>query len=103
MFVQPLFIWFALSAGNSKQTSAEIDKLALDDVSHPSNLDDLHNGSLENSDLDLTALFEESTEVTEDSKGFIDVDSLLKESENFEPTPDYHDKGFFQRMKDMFQ
>lgn len=27
----------------------------------------------------------------------------LKESENFEPTPDYHDKGFFQRMKDMFQ
>jgi molecular chaperone DnaJ len=26
----------------------------------------------------------------------------LKESENFKPTPDHHDKGFFQRMKDMF-
>ena len=27
----------------------------------------------------------------------------LKKSENFEPSPDHHDKGFFQRMKDMFQ
>lgn len=26
----------------------------------------------------------------------------LKESENFIPSPDHHDKGFFQRMKDMF-
>jgi pilus assembly protein FimV len=77
-----------MGALSDEKTSAEIDKLALDDVSHPSNLDDLHNGSLENSDLDLTALFEESTEVTEDSKGFIDVDSLLKESENLTPATD---------------
>ncbi|MFT5778400.1 MAG: molecular chaperone DnaJ [Crocinitomicaceae bacterium] len=27
----------------------------------------------------------------------------LKESDNFQPNPDHHDKGFFQRMKDMFQ
>ena len=27
----------------------------------------------------------------------------LRESENFKPTPDHNDKGFFQRMKDMFQ
>jgi molecular chaperone DnaJ len=27
----------------------------------------------------------------------------LKESENFVPNPDHHDKGFFQRMKEMFQ
>lgn len=26
----------------------------------------------------------------------------LRESENFQPSPDHHDKGFFQRMKDMF-
>lgn len=26
----------------------------------------------------------------------------LRESENFIPSPDHHDKGFFQRMKDMF-
>lgn len=26
----------------------------------------------------------------------------LKESENFKPSPDHNDKGFFQRMKDMF-
>ncbi|MDX2360331.1 MAG: molecular chaperone DnaJ [Crocinitomicaceae bacterium] len=26
----------------------------------------------------------------------------LRESENFVPNPDHHDKGFFQRMKDMF-
>ena len=26
----------------------------------------------------------------------------LRESENFQPNPDHHDKGFFQRMKDMF-
>lgn len=27
----------------------------------------------------------------------------LRDSENFIPSPDHHDKGFFQRMKDMFQ
>ncbi|HIP32809.1 MAG TPA: molecular chaperone DnaJ [Crocinitomicaceae bacterium] len=27
----------------------------------------------------------------------------LRESENFKPSPDHHDKGFFHRMKDMFQ
>ena len=26
----------------------------------------------------------------------------LRESENFQPSPDHNDKGFFQRMKDMF-
>lgn len=26
----------------------------------------------------------------------------LKDSENFTPKPDHHDKGFFQKMKDMF-
>ena len=26
----------------------------------------------------------------------------LRTSENFQPSPDHHDKGFFQRMKDMF-
>lgn len=26
----------------------------------------------------------------------------LRESDNFTPSPDHHDKGFFQRMKDMF-
>jgi molecular chaperone DnaJ len=26
----------------------------------------------------------------------------LRESDNFKPNPDHHDKGFFQRMKDMF-
>ena len=26
----------------------------------------------------------------------------LRESENFKPNPDRHDKGFFQRMKEMF-
>ena len=26
----------------------------------------------------------------------------LRDSENFQPSPDHHDKGFFQRMKDLF-
>jgi len=26
----------------------------------------------------------------------------LRENDNFQPKPDHHDKGFFQRMKDMF-
>jgi molecular chaperone DnaJ len=26
----------------------------------------------------------------------------LRNSENFTPTPDHNDRGFFQRMKDMF-
>jgi len=26
----------------------------------------------------------------------------LRESDNFDPKPDHHDKGFFQKMKDMF-
>jgi molecular chaperone DnaJ len=26
----------------------------------------------------------------------------LRDSENFDPQPDHNDKGFFQRMKDMF-
>lgn len=38
--------------------------------------------------------------VTKEEKELLE---RLKESENFQPTPDHNDKGFFQRMKDMFQ
>jgi molecular chaperone DnaJ len=27
----------------------------------------------------------------------------LRKSENFQPTPDQHDRSFFKRMKEMFQ
>ena len=36
------------------------------------------------------------------SKEERDILEGLRESENFQPNPDHHDKGFFQRMKDMF-
>jgi molecular chaperone DnaJ len=38
--------------------------------------------------------------VSKDEKEILEK---LKESENFIPSPDRNDKGFFQRMKDMFQ
>lgn len=38
--------------------------------------------------------------VSKDEKAMLEK---LKESENFIPSPDGNDKGFFQRMKDMFQ
>lgn len=36
------------------------------------------------------------------SKSEREILEKLRESENFNPQPDHHDKGFFQRMKDMF-
>lgn len=36
------------------------------------------------------------------SKSEKEILEKLKESENFQPNPDQEDKGFFQRMKDMF-
>lgn len=38
--------------------------------------------------------------VSKDEKAMLEK---LRESENFIPSPDHNDKGFFQRMKDMFQ
>jgi len=37
------------------------------------------------------------------SKSEKEILEKLRGSENFEPKPDHTDKGFFQRMKDMFQ
>lgn len=37
------------------------------------------------------------------SKSEKEILEKLRDSENFEPKPDHNDKGFFQRMKDMFQ
>lgn len=37
------------------------------------------------------------------SKDEKEILEKLRESDNFQPSPDHHDKGFFQRMKDMFQ
>lgn len=37
--------------------------------------------------------------VSKDEKALLEK---LRESDNFNPQPDHHDKGFFQRMKDMF-
>lgn len=71
------------------QTAAEIDKLAVDDneeISLDSQQSELDNESLDNPDLDLTALFDESAST--ESSDFIDVDSLLQESENLTPASD---------------
>lgn len=38
--------------------------------------------------------------ISKDEKALLEK---LRESDNFQPNPDHHDKGFFQRMKDMFQ
>lgn len=67
-----------MGALSDEQTAAEIDKLAIDDVDNTEvevSLDDAAPENLDNPDLDLTALFDESP--VEDSNDFIDVDSLL--------------------------
>ncbi|AEP30301.1 FimV/HubP family polar landmark protein [Brumicola nitratireducens] len=78
-----------MGALSDEQTAAEIDKLAsddLDDFEVEGDLEDITPETLDNPDLDLTALFDESE--VEDSKDFIDVDSLLQESENLTPATD---------------
>lgn len=78
-----------MGALSDEQTAAEIDKLAIDDLNDfevAEELEDITPETLDNPDLDLTALFDESA--VEDSKDFIDVDSLLQESENLTPATD---------------
>lgn len=78
-----------MGALSDEQTAAEIDKLAIDDLNDfeiEGDLEDTTPETLYNPDLDLTALFDESA--VEDSKDFIDVDSLLQESENLTPATD---------------
>jgi len=78
-----------MGALSDEQTAAEIDKLAIDDLDDPeldSNSKDIPQETLDNPDLDLTALFEEPN--VDDSKNFIDVDSLLQETENLTPATD---------------
>lgn len=78
-----------MGALSDEQTAAEIDKLAsddLDDFEVDGDIEDITPETLDNPDLDLTALFDESE--VEHSKGFIDVDSLLQESENLTPATD---------------
>lgn len=78
-----------MGALSDEQTAAEIDKLAIDDLNDfevAEELEDITPETLDNPDLDLTALFDESA--IEDSKDFIDVDRLLKESENLTPATD---------------
>lgn len=78
-----------MGALSDEQTAAEIDKLASDDLNDfevEGDIEDITPETLDNPDLDLTALFDESE--VEDSKDFIDVDSLLQESENLTPATD---------------
>lgn len=78
-----------MGALSDEQTAAEIDKLAsddLDDFEVEGDIENITPETLDNPDLDLTALFDESE--VEDSKDFIDVDSLLQESENLTPATD---------------
>jgi pilus assembly protein FimV len=74
---------------SDEQTAAEIDKLSDDDSDDGAievKLSERYTETLDNPDLDLTALFDESA--TDNSKDFIDVDSLLQESENVTPATD---------------
>nr|WP_297347703.1 FimV/HubP family polar landmark protein [uncultured Glaciecola sp.] len=73
---------------SDEQTAAEIDKLSdgADDGVFEDRLKEQDTQTLDNPDLDLTALFDES--VIDNSKDFIDVDSLLQESENVTPATD---------------
>jgi pilus assembly protein FimV len=75
---------------SDEQTAAEIDKLSdgdsVDDGVFEGKLKEQDTQTLDNPDLDLTALFDES--VIDNSKDFIDVDSLLQESENVTPATD---------------
>lgn len=76
---------------SDEKSTAQIDKLASDsdfDISTSDQLSGLENNSLDNPDLDLTALFEEPADDSDGSKEFINVDSLLKESENLTPATD---------------
>jgi pilus assembly protein FimV len=78
-----------MGAISDEKTAAEIDKLSLeerDEIELDGDLRELDSESLDNPDLDLTALFDESAD--DKSKGYIDVDSLLKESENLTPATD---------------
>ena len=78
-----------MGAISDEQTAAEIDKLSIEErneIEIDGDLGDLDSKSLDNPDLDLTALFDESAD--DKSKGYIDVDSLLKESENLTPATD---------------
>jgi pilus assembly protein FimV len=74
---------------SDEETAAEIDKLVDEDPSETgieAGTDKIKTDTLDNPDLDLTALFDEST--VENSKDFIDVDSLLQESEHLTPATD---------------
>lgn len=74
---------------SDQKTAAEIDKLVDEDPSETaieSGTDKIKTDTLDNPDLDLTALFDEST--VENSKDFIEVDSLLQESEHLTPATD---------------
>jgi pilus assembly protein FimV len=74
---------------SDEQTAAEIDKLGDEDPSETAiepGIDKIKTDTLDNPDLDLRALFDEST--VENSKDFIDVDSLLQESEHLTPATD---------------
>ncbi|GAC28385.1 FimV/HubP family polar landmark protein [Brumicola pallidula] len=74
---------------SDEQTAAEIDKLVDEDPNEAPidpGTDKLKAETLDNPDLDLTALFDSSA--VEDSKDFIDVDSLLQESEHLTPATD---------------
>jgi len=86
-----------MGAFSDEQTAAEIDKLSNDDsdenthqYANKESAEGKSNGidteTLDNPDLDLTALFDESA--VENSKDFIDVNSLLQESENVTPATD---------------
>jgi pilus assembly protein FimV len=80
---------------SDEKSTAQIDKLASDsdsdsdfDINTSDQLSGLENNSLDNPDLDLTALFEEPADDSDGSTEFINVDSLLKESENLTPATD---------------
>jgi pilus assembly protein FimV len=75
---------------STEQTAAEIDKLydadSDDDDALEGKLKERDTETLDNPDLDLRALFDES--LIDNSKDFIDVDSLLQESDNVAPATD---------------
>ena len=78
---------------SDEQTAAQIDKLYdgdgdgdVDDDVLDDKLNERDTETLDNPDLDLTALFDES--VIDNPKEYIDVDSLLQESDNVTPATD---------------
>jgi pilus assembly protein FimV len=72
---------------SDEQTATEIEKLYDgDDGVLEVTLKEQATETLDNLDLDLAALFDES--VIDNSKDFIDVDSLLQESDNVTPATD---------------